>query len=149
MCSYGLMQQEIDLLKDVEWQTVVLDEAQAIKNAATKRAQAAMKLRGRFKMVTTGTPLENRLEELHSLFQFINPGLLGSRAGFRERFVLPIEKHKDGDARRRLRKLIRPFILRRTKRRCWKSFHRERRSRSRWNFLPGRPPFTRRCDAMR
>jgi hypothetical protein len=115
VCSYGLMQQEIDLLKDVEWQTVVLDEAQAIKNAATKRAQAAMKLRGRFKMVTTGTPLENRLEELHSLFQFINPGLLGSRAGFRERFVLPIEKHKDGDARRRLRKLIRPFILRRTK----------------------------------
>ncbi|WP_073039631.1 DEAD/DEAH box helicase [Desulfacinum infernum] len=115
VCSYGLMQQEIELLKDVEWQTVVLDEAQAIKNAATKRAQAAMKLRGRFRMVTTGTPLENRLEELHSLFQFINPGLLGSRAGFRERFVLPIEKNKDGDARRRLRKLIRPFVLRRTK----------------------------------
>ncbi|SMC24569.1 Superfamily II DNA or RNA helicase, SNF2 family [Desulfacinum hydrothermale DSM 13146] len=115
VCSYGLMQQEIRLLEDVEWQTVVLDEAQAIKNAATKRAQAAMKLRGRFKMATTGTPLENRLEELHSLFQFINPGLLGSRAGFRRRFVLPIEKHRDGAARRRLQKLIRPFVLRRTK----------------------------------
>ena len=99
----------------VEWNTVVLDEAQAIKNTATKRSQAAMGLNARFRLIMTGTPLENHLGELWNLFNFINPGLLGSWDRFRERFATPIEQNNDRDARRRLKKLIQPFMLRRTK----------------------------------
>ncbi len=113
--TYTLLQQEIDALSQVEWQTIVLDEAQAIKNAATKRSQAAMSLQGAFRLITTGTPLENHLGELWNLFQFINPGLLGSHRQFNERFAIPIERFNNRDARLRLKKLIRPFILRRIK----------------------------------
>jgi hypothetical protein len=76
VCSYGLLQQEdvSEMLAGVEWQTIVLDEAQAIKNPATKRSKAAMKLQGGFKVITTGTPIENHLGELWNLFRFINPG---------------------------------------------------------------------------
>lgn len=115
MTSYTLLQQEIELLEKVDWQTIVLDEAQAIKNAATKRSKAAMRLRGRFRMLTTGTPIENHLGELWNLFCFINPGLLGSFKQFNRRFGIPIEKYHDRDARKALKKLIRPFILRRIK----------------------------------
>ncbi len=115
VCSYGLLQQEAELLSSVEWQTIVLDEGQAIKNITTKRAQAAMTLTGAFKLITTGTPIENHLGELYTLFHFINPGLLGSRERFNERFALPIERYKDQHARSRLKRLIQPFILRRTK----------------------------------
>ena len=78
ICSYGLLQQEeaAQMLAQVQWQTIVLDEAQAIKNIATKRSQGAMKLQGEFKLITTGTPIENHLGELWNLFRFINPGLL-------------------------------------------------------------------------
>jgi superfamily II DNA or RNA helicase len=113
--SYTLFQQEAELLSSKEWTTVVLDEAQAIKNAGTKRSQAAMKLKSKFRLITTGTPIENHLGELWNLFRFINPGLLGSLDSFTERFAAPIEKNADIDARERLRRLIRPFILRRTK----------------------------------
>ena len=113
--TYTLLQQEIDNLSQVQWQTIVLDEAQAIKNAATKRSQAAMSLNGRFRLITTGTPLENHLGELWNLFQFINPGLLGSHKQFNERFAIPIERFNNREARLRLKKLIRPFILRRIK----------------------------------
>ncbi len=115
VCSYGLLQQEAELLTSVEWATIVLDEAQAIKNMATKRSQAAMKLRGGFKLITTGTPIENHLGEFYTLFNFINPGLLGSQKRFNERFAIPIERNNDRDARRRLKKLVQPFILRRVK----------------------------------
>ncbi len=117
VCSYGLLQQPevAELLAEVDWQTIVLDEAQAIKNSATKRSQAAMRLQGRFKVVTTGTPIENHLGELWNLFRFINPGLLGSLDKFNERFAIPIERHQDKQARLRLKKLIQPFMLRRTK----------------------------------
>ncbi|MCU0552191.1 MAG: DEAD/DEAH box helicase, partial [Leptolyngbya sp. Prado105] len=117
ICSYGLLQQDdvSQLLSQVEWQTIVLDEAQSIKNFATKRSQAAMNLRGGFKLITTGTPIENHLGELWNLFRFINPGLLGSLEQFSERFAIPIERWDDKQARTRLRKLIQPFILRRTK----------------------------------
>ncbi|MGD1855382.1 MAG: DEAD/DEAH box helicase [Leptolyngbyaceae cyanobacterium] len=117
VCSYGLLQQPevADLLSQVEWQTIVLDEAQAIKNSATKRSQAAMKLKGEFKVLTTGTPIENHLGELWNLFRFINPGLLGSLDKFNQRFATPIERHQDKQARLRLKKLIQPFMLRRTK----------------------------------
>ncbi|MBT1075120.1 SNF2-related protein [Geobacter grbiciae] len=115
ICSYGLLQQEAELMGAVSWQTIVLDEAQAIKNMATKRSQAAMSLQGGFRLITTGTPVENHLGELWNLFRFINPGLLGSHRSFTERFAAPIEKNNDKGARERLKKLVRPFILRRTK----------------------------------
>ncbi len=114
ICSYGLMQQEAELLTGREWRTIVLDEGQAIKNTATKRSQAAMALRGDFKMIATGTPIENHLGELWNLFRFINPGLLGSLERFTQRFATPIER-EDEWARRRLKQLIQPFILRRLK----------------------------------
>ncbi|MGF1570930.1 MAG: DEAD/DEAH box helicase [Nodosilinea sp.] len=117
VCSYGLLQQDdvADMLAQVEWQTIVLDEAQAIKNAATKRSKGAMKLQGDFKVITTGTPIENHLGELWNLFRFINPGLLGSQDQFNQNFANAIERHQDKAARNRLKKLIQPFILRRTK----------------------------------
>jgi superfamily II DNA or RNA helicase len=117
ICSYGLLQQDdvAAMLAAVSWQTIVLDEAQAIKNHATKRSQAAMNLKSEFKVITTGTPIENHLGELWNLFRFINPGLLGSLEDFNERFALPIERDKNEQARDTLRRLIQPFILRRTK----------------------------------
>ena len=131
--SYGLLQQEAALFAGVQWHTIVLDEAQAIKNSATKRSQAVMALQGNFRMVATGTPLENHLGELWNLFRFINPGLLGNIDQFNLRFAGPIERmqgqnqgqnqdqaevqnaHLAASARTRLRRLISPFILRRTK----------------------------------
>ncbi len=113
--SYTLLQQEIELLNTVAWQTAVLDEAQAIKNAATKRSRAAMQLQARFKLITTGTPIENHLGELWNLFRFANPGLLGSFKHFNSRFGIPIEKHNDREVRLKLKKLIQPYILRRIK----------------------------------
>jgi len=117
--SYGLLQLESERFTKPHWHTIVLDEAQAIKNAATKRSQAVMALQGDFRMVATGTPLENHLGELWNLFRFINPGLLGSHEQFNLRFAGPIERQQDHraevGARNRLRRLIGPFILRRTK----------------------------------
>ncbi len=113
--TYTLLQQENDLLSAVKWQTIILDEAQAIKNAATKRSKAAMALQARFKLITTGTPVENHLGELWNLFHFIVPGLLGNLNRFNERFAIPIERYHNRDARLKLKKLIRPFILRRIK----------------------------------
>ena len=113
--SYTLLQQEAKLFAEVDWQVIVLDEAQAIKNMETKRSRAAMSLNGRFKLLTTGTPIENHLGELWNLFNFILPGLLGSLESFNRRFAVPIERFSDNGAKRRLKRLIRPFILRRTK----------------------------------
>lgn len=112
--SYGLLQQDSEAFAEQRWNSVVLDEAQAIKNAQTKRSQAVMALQADFRMVATGTPLENHLGELCNLFRFINPGLLGSQESFASRFAVPIEKG-DAAARRALKALIRPFILRRLK----------------------------------
>ncbi len=113
--TYTLLQQENEALCQIKWQAVILDEAQAIKNAATKRSKAAMALQARFRLITTGTPIENHLGELWNLFHFINPGLLGSLGRFNERFAIPIERYHDREARLKLKKLIRPFILRRLK----------------------------------
>lgn len=117
VCSYGLLQQETvaEQLAGVNWQVIVLDEAQAIKNSLSKRSQAAMRLHGEFKLITTGTPIENHLGELWTLFRFINPGLLGSQEGFNKRFAIPIERDQNREARNHLKKLVQPFILRRTK----------------------------------
>ena len=113
--SYGLLPLETELLSGVKWQTVVLDEAQAIKNMQTKRSKAAMDLQAEFRVITTGTPVENHLSELWTLFNFLNPGLLGSYKKFNEKFAIPIERDQDNEVRNLLRKLIRPFILRRLK----------------------------------
>lgn len=113
--SYGLLVQEAELLSGPDWNVIVLDEAQAIKNPVTRRSQAAMGLKGKFRMITTGTPIENHLGELWTLFNFINPGLLGTIERFNERFAVPIEKYRNRDAGRRLKRLIQPFLLRRLK----------------------------------
>jgi len=115
IASYGLLHSESEAFAGVAWNTAILDEAQAIKNRATKRSQAAMGLQASFRLITTGTPVENRLGELHTLFSFINPGFLGSLDHFRTHFADPIERQNDPDARDRLRRLIRPFVLRRLK----------------------------------
>ena len=113
--SYGLLHQEADRLTGIDWRMVVFDEAQAIKNAETRRAQAAQKLSAHFRVALTGTPIENYLDELWSLFAIVNPGLLGSRESFGRRFAAPIERNRDASALQSLRALIRPFMLRRTK----------------------------------
>ncbi len=113
--SYGLLQLDIEQFQALRWASIVLDEAQAIKNSATKRTQAAYQLQGDFRLVTTGTPIENHLGELWSLFRFLNPGLLFSQKRFSEQFQLPIERDNDDKARQHLKKLVQPFMLRRTK----------------------------------
>ncbi len=113
--SYGLLHQEADRLAEVNWRMMVFDEAQAIKNADTRRAQAGQRLRAHFRLALTGTPIENYLDELWSLFNIINPGLLGSRESFCRRFATPIERNRKSRPLQALRALIRPFILRRTK----------------------------------
>lgn len=115
VCSYGLLQTEVDRLAEKHWHTLVADEAQAIKNALTKRSKAAMSLQADFKLITTGTPIENHLGELWNLFNFINPGLLGSLQKFNERYAQAIENQHDIGVQKRLKKLLRPFILRRLK----------------------------------
>jgi superfamily II DNA or RNA helicase len=115
VASYGLLIYESDLLTSRTWETIVLDEAQVIKNMKAKRSQVAMTLKGKFRIITTGTPIENHLGELFTLFNFINPGLLGSSRHFFNTFTDPIEKQQDAEARDRLKKIIQPFILRRMK----------------------------------
>ena len=113
--TYGVLQNDIDQLAAVEWHSAVLDEAQAIKNPTTKRARAARRLKAKFRLVTTGTPIQNNLMDLFSLYSFLNPGLLGSQEQFRRNFGFPVERDGDMDAQARLRRIIAPFILRRLK----------------------------------
>lgn len=115
VCTYGLLQANIEAFTTIRWSSVVLDEAQAIKNTFAKRSQAVLELKADFRLITTGTPIQNHLGELWSLFNFINPGLLGSLKSFNDRFAIPIEKNQDTIKRNQLRRLIQPFILRRTK----------------------------------
>ena len=115
VCSYGLLPIEAERLVQVQWQGVVLDEAQAIKNRTTKRSRAARRLQAEFRLITTGTPVENHLGELWTLFEFLNPGLLGSFKQFSDRFGNIGSEGGDPESRERLRHLIRPFILRRLK----------------------------------
>ncbi len=115
LVSYGMLVAQIEQFEKIEFATLVLDEAQAIKNAATQRAQAVRKLQARFRVATTGTPLENHLGDLWSLFRVLNPGLLGSEEQFRKRFVNALERDPRAPAREHLRRLLAPFLLRRTK----------------------------------
>jgi superfamily II DNA or RNA helicase len=113
--SYGLLHTEADLLAGVRFAVAVFDEAQNLKNAETRRAQASKRIDAAFRLALTGTPLENRLDELWSLFDTITPGLLGSRERFQRRFSGPIERGVGAQARQALRTLVRPYLLRRTK----------------------------------
>ncbi len=113
--SYQLQQIHAEAFAKRRWHTLVLDEAQAIKNAAAKRSQAAFELGADFRLALSGTPIENRLSELWSIMRVCNPGLLGTLAQFNSRFAVPIERDRHRGAQRTLRRLIQPFILRRTK----------------------------------
>ncbi|MBI3480599.1 MAG: DEAD/DEAH box helicase [Nitrosomonadales bacterium] len=113
--SYNLVQLAGEQFAAKHWHTLIADEAQAIKNATAKRSQAVFELHADFRLALSGTPVENRLAELWSIMRFANPGLLGSLTRFNERFAVPIERDKDRDAQHTLRRLISPFLLRRTK----------------------------------
>ncbi len=115
LTSYALARRDQKLLSKIAWHGIVLDEAQNIKNAQTKQAQAIRALPASFRLALTGTPIENRLSELWSLMQFLNPGYLGSQASFRKKFIIPIEGEQDEIATERLRRMTQPFILRRLK----------------------------------
>ncbi len=113
--SYGVLVRDIEQLAQVRFSTVVFDEAQALKNHTTQRAKAARAIDAEFRIALSGTPFENNLGELWSLFRVVFPGLLGSWDRFRERYAIPIERHGDPDARAALARVLSPFLLRRTK----------------------------------
>lgn len=115
LTTYGLLVNEADTLAAKEWNAITLDEAHTIKNKETKMSKAAMELNGDFRLLLTGTPLQNHLGEIWNLFQFANPGLLGTFQQFTEKFIYPIEKNGDKNRQRQLKRLLQPFILRRTK----------------------------------
>ncbi|WP_395840126.1 SNF2-related protein [Archangium violaceum] len=113
--SYGLLVRDAAQLAAIPFSTLVVDEAQAIKNPNTRRARAARQLQAGFRIALSGTPLENHLGELWSIFALVFPGLLGSWEQFRERFAAPIERGRAPDAQAALSRVISPFLLRRTK----------------------------------
>jgi hypothetical protein len=113
--TYGTVRVDIDILKDYRFNYVILDESQSIKNPNSLSARAVKQLKSTNKLVLTGTPIENSVQELWSQLSFINPGLVGSLSSFNERFVTPIEKGKDMHKMSQLKAIIKPFVLRRTK----------------------------------
>jgi len=115
ICSYGLALRDAEALAKVSWGTLVMDEAQAVKNSRSKTAQAIASFDAQWSVALTGTPVENHLGELWSLFHLVSPGVLGGWDQFRNRFATPIEKHSDDNARRSLANRMQPFVLRRSK----------------------------------
>lgn len=115
LTTYGLLARDGDVLTSLGWEVVALDEAQAIKNPDSRRAKAAYQLPARHKVALSGTPVENRLEELWSILHFLIPGLLGSRASFRRNIAVPVERFGDEDVAHRLKLGVSPFLLRRVK----------------------------------
>jgi non-specific serine/threonine protein kinase len=113
--TYSLAARDMAALAEIEWHRVVVDEAQAIKNAATRQAVAVRTLPARHRIAVTGTPVENRLADLWSIMEFANPGLLGSASTFKRAYAEPVERHGDEVAAERLRRLTGPFVLRRVK----------------------------------
>lgn len=113
--TYALMAKDRAQLAEQTWRRVVLDEAQHIKNSGTVQAKAALAIPADHKLALTGTPVENRLDELRSILDFANPGMLGRPSDFRKRFSVPIERENDESAVSRLRAITSPFILRRVK----------------------------------
>jgi len=115
ICSYGLLHHNEEMLSKKTWETIIIDEAQAIKNPNTKRWKAAMKLKGKVRVALTGTPIENHLGELWSISNFINPGMLGSQKYFQKNYATPIEGDQNADKMQALKSLMNPYILRRLK----------------------------------
>jgi SNF2 family DNA or RNA helicase len=115
LTSYPLIHRDEAALIQVDWFGIVLDEAQNIKNPEARQSQTVRRLQAKCRIALTGTPLENRLAELWSILDFLNPGYLGSRAFFQKRFAMPIERYGDTASLQTLRSLVQPFILRRVK----------------------------------
>ncbi len=113
--SYALIRRDAERYRELEFDTTVLDEAQHIKNRQTQNAQAVKAVRSKHRLVLTGTPLENSVLDLWSIFDFLMPGYLGTAKDFRERYELPIAKEKNAEAQQRLARRLRPFMLRRLK----------------------------------
>ncbi|MDZ7289301.1 MAG: DEAD/DEAH box helicase [candidate division KSB1 bacterium] len=113
--TYALAHRDEATLATIRWDTLVLDEAQNIKNTATKQTQALRRLQADYRVALTGTPVENRLSELWSIMEFLNPGYLGSAHDFRGRFAVPIERYRNSERAQALKNLIQPFVLRRLK----------------------------------
>ena len=113
--SYGTMRNDVELLKEYKFNCIVLDESQAIKNPSSQTSRALLKVQSRNKIALTGTPIENTLLDIWSQMNFLNPGLLGSYSYFEKQFIRPIEKGANPQKTEELRKLIDPFVLRRTK----------------------------------
>ncbi len=115
LTTYGTLRNDVDLMKTAPFSGVIVDESQNMKNPKAQQTQAIYQLQSQYRVCLSGTPIENRLMELWSLFKFLNPGLLGTQKEFRENFVIPIERFHDQDTAERLKKIIAPFILRRVK----------------------------------
>ena len=113
--TYGLMVPAQEILSKKRWNITVLDEAHNIKNRGTKTSAACMQLQATHRIILTGTPVQNHLGELWNLFQFINPGLLGTYEVFHQKFIIPIENMQDTERQQQLQTLVAPFMLRRTK----------------------------------
>lgn len=113
--TYSLAQRDVDVLSAVKWRHLVLDEAQNIKNPSARQTQAIKKIKASNRIALTGTPVENRLSELWSIMDFLNPDYLGSAKSFRKDFVLPIERYRSKERSEMLRGIIQPFVLRRLK----------------------------------
>ncbi len=115
LTSYGTLRNDINLLESINFSGIIVDESQNIKNYTSQQSKAVSKLRGQFRICLSGTPIENRLLELWSLFNFLNIGLLGKRKEFQNKYVIPIERFQNKDIVEKLRLIIAPFILRRVK----------------------------------
>lgn len=115
LTSFATATLDQELLKSFTWEAICLDEAQNIKNAQTKQSTAVRSLSAKHRIALTGTPIENRLSELWSIYDFMNPGFLGSAHGFQQRFSNPIEKEQNAERTADLQKLVKPFMLRRKK----------------------------------
>jgi SNF2 family DNA or RNA helicase len=113
--SYALLTRDFETFKNLNWVGVVLDEAQNIKNPETKQAKAARAIQADYRIVLTGTPVENNVGDLWSIMEFLNSGFLGTQAEFKNRFFIPIQAGRDPEAAERLRRLTIPFVLRRLK----------------------------------
>ncbi|MBV9230287.1 MAG: DEAD/DEAH box helicase, partial [Chloroflexi bacterium] len=113
--TYSLALRDREHLETIEWENIVVDEAQNIKNETAKQTRAIKSLNGKYKIALTGTPVENRLSELWSIMEFLNPGYLGSGQDFRKSFGIPIERYHNAERAETLKHLIQPFVLRRLK----------------------------------
>ncbi|MHA1509124.1 MAG: DEAD/DEAH box helicase, partial [Promethearchaeota archaeon] len=115
LTSYGTIRNDVDFLETIDFSGIIVDESQNMKNYASQQTKAINKLKSQFRICLSGTPIENRLLELWSLFNFLNPGLLGSRVDFQKKYILPIERFQNQEVIDNLKLIIAPFILRRVK----------------------------------